>query len=232
MLNLCSSQNASTTSCSLRDTVRSCVRNRFLASCWVMVEPPCEAPRRSTSAMPARMMPQRIDAVMGIEAAILDGDERLGHVVRQFAQRHRRAAHVAARRERRAVRAEDQDRGRALGNFERLDGRQMDADPNERADRGDDRPQRQHRAPIDQTADAGTAFAAAAPRRRLRVSRRGARRHAGGGPRRRAPAGGPPVRSCGRSRRSRAPASCARLRPTCRRHAISRPRRAHALWRR
>jgi hypothetical protein len=24
--------------------VRSCVRNRFLASCWVSVEPPCETP--------------------------------------------------------------------------------------------------------------------------------------------------------------------------------------------
>ena len=115
----------------------------------------------------------RIDAVMRIEAAILDGDEGLGHVIRQFAQRHRRAAHVAAGGERRAVGAEDQHRGRALGNFQRLDRRQVDADPDERADCADHRPEREHRAPIDQPADAGTAFAAAAAAPLTSLARRG-----------------------------------------------------------
>ena len=97
---------------------------------------------------------ERVDAVMRVEAAILDGDEGLRHVVGQLAQRHRGAAHVAARGERRAVGAEDQDRGRALGNFERLDRRQVDADPDQNADRADDRPQGENGGPIDQTADA------------------------------------------------------------------------------
>ena len=64
---------------------------------------------------------QRVDAVMGIEAAILDGDERLGHVIRQFVQRYRRTAHVAARRQCCAVDADDEHRGRPLGDFQRLD---------------------------------------------------------------------------------------------------------------
>src|SRR6266478_7851794 len=57
LLNLRSSQSASTSSCILRQSVRSWVRNRFLASCWVMVEPPCETPRRSTLAAAARASP-------------------------------------------------------------------------------------------------------------------------------------------------------------------------------
>ena len=40
-----SSHSASSTSCSLRWNVRSCVRNRFFASCWVRVDPPCDTPR-------------------------------------------------------------------------------------------------------------------------------------------------------------------------------------------
>ena len=46
---------------------------------------------------------ERVDAVVRIKAAILDGDKSFRHVVRQFAQRHCRAAHVAARGKRRAV---------------------------------------------------------------------------------------------------------------------------------
>ena len=113
-------------------------------------------------------MPERIDAVMRIEAPVLDGDERLGHIVRQLVQRHRGAAHVAAGGERRAVGAEDQNRGRALGDFERLDRRQVDADPDQHADRADHGPEGKDRAPIDQPADAGAAFAA--PRRGARLA--------------------------------------------------------------
>ena len=43
---------------------------------------------------------ERIDAVMRVEAAVLDGDEGLRHVGRQFLERHRGAAHVAAGGER------------------------------------------------------------------------------------------------------------------------------------
>jgi hypothetical protein len=52
---------------------------------------------------------ERIDAEMRIEAAVLDGDEGVRQVSRQFAHRHRGAAHVAARGERGAIRAEDED---------------------------------------------------------------------------------------------------------------------------
>src|SRR4029077_3654542 len=105
--------------------------------------------------------PPRIDAVMRIEARVLDRDERLGHVVRQFAQRYCGAAHVAARRERRPIEPEDEDRRRPLGNFERLDRRQMNPDPDENADGTDGRPQREHDAPIKAAADQRTALAAA-----------------------------------------------------------------------
>ena len=91
---------------------------------------------------------ERIDAAMRVKAAVLDGDEGVGHVIRQFADGDRGAAHVAARRQRRAVDAEDEHRGRTLGYFQGLDRRQTDADPDERADAADQRPQRQHGAPI------------------------------------------------------------------------------------
>ena len=44
--------------------VRSGVRNRFLASCCVIVEPPCDTPRWSTLATSARNDAERIDAEM------------------------------------------------------------------------------------------------------------------------------------------------------------------------
>jgi hypothetical protein len=105
---------------------------------------------------------QRIDAAMGVEAAILDGDEGVRHVIRQFADWHRGAAHVAARRQGRAGVAEDQHRRRALRNFQRLDRRQAHADKDQHADGGDQRPQRQHRAPIERAADEDAAPAGAA----------------------------------------------------------------------
>jgi hypothetical protein len=39
---------------------------------------------------------ERIDAVVFVEAAILDGDERLRHVARHFPQRQRFAGEIAA----------------------------------------------------------------------------------------------------------------------------------------
>ena len=58
-----------------------------------------------------------IDAVMGIEAAVLDGHKRIRHVGRQFAHRHGGAAHVAARRKRCAVDAKDQGRWEDASEF-------------------------------------------------------------------------------------------------------------------
>ena len=129
-----SSQSASSTSCSLRCRVRSCVRNRFLASCWVSVEPPCETPRCRTLATAARSDADRIDAVMRIEAAVLDGDEGLRQIGRQVLQRDIGAGHFAARRQHAAVEADDLDGRRPFRNFQRLDRRQMRADPDHDAD--------------------------------------------------------------------------------------------------
>src|SRR5262249_60224694 len=53
------------------------------------------------------------------------------------------------------------DRRRPLGNFKRLNRRQMNADPDQHADAGDDRPQRQHRAPIKTAAEQRAAPAGA-----------------------------------------------------------------------
>ena len=76
----------------------------------------------------------RIEAVMRIEAAVLDRDEGLRQIGRQLLDGDRRAAHVAARRQRAAVEAEDLDRGRTRRHFERLDRRQVRADPDHDAD--------------------------------------------------------------------------------------------------
>src|SRR5262249_54635945 len=76
-------------------------------------------------------------------------------------ERHRGAAHVAARREVLAAETEDLDRGRALGDFERLDRRQVRADPGDRRGPGDHRPEAEHHAPIDKASDHRPALVAA-----------------------------------------------------------------------
>ena len=65
--------------------------------------------------------PDRIDAEVAVEAAILDRDEGARQIGRQLLERDGGAVHLAAGRERLAVDADDLDRWRALGNFERLD---------------------------------------------------------------------------------------------------------------
>ena len=160
MLNLRSSHSASATSCTLRESVRSWVRNRFLASCWVSVEPPCDTPRRRMLATDGAGDADRVDAVVRIEAPVLDRDERLRHVARQVLERHRGAAHVAAGGEQMALQIDDLDRRRALGDFERLDRRQMGADPHHAADRGDDQPEADDRAPIGDASDGPSPAAA------------------------------------------------------------------------
>src|SRR5262249_34172788 len=60
--------------------------------------------------------------------------------------------HFAARRQNAAVEAGDLDGRRTLRHFQRLDRRQVGADPDDHADRADHRPQAEHRAPIDHAA--------------------------------------------------------------------------------
>ena len=152
-----------------------------MASCWVSVEPPCETPRCRMLATAARAMPERIDPVMRIEPAVFDGDEGLRQIGRQILQRNIGAGHFAARRQHAAVEADDLDGRRPFRNLERLDRRQMRADPDHDADHGDRAPQAKHRAPIDQPSDAEftarfrAAFGAAARSGRLALARR--RRH-------------------------------------------------------
>ncbi len=124
---------------------------------------------------------ERIDAVMLVEAAILDGDEGLRNVARQFLQRQHGAAGVAAGGERAAVEIHDLDRRRPLGDFQRLQRRHMRAGPGDDADHADHQPQPEHQAPIDGAADqraARAAFAgllgAFAFGRRLAAAARGA----------------------------------------------------------
>ena len=45
------------TSSILRETVRSGVRNKFFASCWVSVEPPSRTPRAAMLTATARASP-------------------------------------------------------------------------------------------------------------------------------------------------------------------------------
>ena len=104
---------------------------------------------------------QRIDAMMRIEPAILDGDEGLRQIGRQIFQRNIGAGHFAACRQNAAVEADDLNCRRTLWNFKRLNCRQMRADPDGDADRRDYRPKTKNGAPIRQTKQAGTSRALA-----------------------------------------------------------------------
>jgi len=81
-----------------------------------------------------------------------------------------------------AVEANKLDRRRTFWNFQRLDRRQMRADPDNDADDRDCRPQAEHRAPVEQPSDAKNARATStgAWRRlsyRAACARAAARRH-------------------------------------------------------
>jgi hypothetical protein len=66
-----------------------------------------------------------IDAEMGIEAAVLDGNEGLGHEARQIIDLHRGSAGVAAIGEKRPVLGEDGDIRRPLRHRELVDRRKL-----------------------------------------------------------------------------------------------------------
>ena len=94
--------------------------------------------------------PDRVDAEMAVEPAILDRDERLRQVGGKLLDRHIRAAHLAAQDERPAVGPDDLDRRRPFRHFERLDRRQRRDHEGDRPDRGDHRPQAEHQRPVEQ----------------------------------------------------------------------------------
>ena len=75
-----SSQSESTTSCTFRFSERSGVRNMFLASCCVSVEPPSTTPPAKRFFDTRAHEADRIDAEMRAETAVLDGDHRVRHI--------------------------------------------------------------------------------------------------------------------------------------------------------
>ena len=86
------------------------------------------------------------------------------------------AGEIAAARERAALQVDDLDRWRALRNFQRLDRRQMRADPGDDADAADAEPQADHQRPVGNAADeradaAGRALLARAAFARFRRRR-------------------------------------------------------------
>ncbi len=120
---------------------------------------------------------ERIDSVMRIEPAVLDGDEGFRQIGRQILQRDIGAGHFATGRQQAAVEADDLDGRRPFWNLQRLDRRQVRAGPDHDTHDGNRRPQAKHRAPIEQPGDAasaarfGAATAAAPALARPRLAR-------------------------------------------------------------
>jgi hypothetical protein len=97
----------------------------------------------------ARKMP-----VVRIKPSVLDGDKRPRQIGRQILQRNIGARHFAAHRQHAAVDARDLDGRWPFRNFERLDRRQMCADPDQHADHCDNGPQADHRPPVEHAVQA------------------------------------------------------------------------------
>ncbi len=94
----------------------------------------------------------RVDAPMRVEAPVLDGDEGLRQIGRQFGEPDGRAAGVAAIGEHVAVDAENGDVRRALGHGKLVDRRQLRGVIGEHAGRRDRAPPAQHQNPVDELA--------------------------------------------------------------------------------
>src|SRR5258708_10783492 len=95
----------------------------------------------------------RVEAEMAIEAAVHGRDEGLRKIRRKGFERNRGAAHVAARRHRLAVEAENRDRRRPLWHHERLNRRQLhhvQGDDDADRDRG---PDAEYDTPIEEPAE-------------------------------------------------------------------------------
>ena len=113
----------------------------------------------------------RIDTEMRMEAPVLDGDEGLRHVFRQVFHPGRNTA-VATHRQNTTIRSGDLDRRRTFRHFERLDRRQVSADPDDDPDETDHPPQTENEAPIGDADGQGFATPAAAGPALLRRGRR------------------------------------------------------------
>jgi hypothetical protein len=61
--------------------VRSLLRNRFLASCWVIVEPPCTTPPACALVTQRAEGAGEVDAEMLVEAPVLGRQRRLDQMV-------------------------------------------------------------------------------------------------------------------------------------------------------
>ena len=148
----CSSHRASSTSCTLRRSVRSGPRNRFLASCWVMVEPPWTTRPCQMFTASGAGEPDQVDAEVGVEARILGRDEGVRHVGRQLLDGDGPAGGLAEAGERRAVGGEQGHRMAPLERRDIADGRQLIGIPgDQRADR-QHAPDRGHQPPLEQHA--------------------------------------------------------------------------------
>ena len=156
-----SSQSARIASWILREIVRSWVRNRFLASCWVRVEPPSTAPFPVASRRTAREMPSGSMPKCAVEALVLDRHEGLRQIGRQVDQPDRRAAGVAAVGDERAVVGEDGDVGRPLRHRELVDRRKLARVVGDEPAECDERPRRRGRRSSREApaAGSGAAFA-------------------------------------------------------------------------
>ena len=84
MLNLASSHSASTTSCSLRFTVRSGSRKRFLAKLLAHGRAALDDPARLVVGHHGAAQADGVDAEMAVETAVLDGDHGLRQIDRQL----------------------------------------------------------------------------------------------------------------------------------------------------
>jgi hypothetical protein len=148
-----SSQKARIASWILREAVRSCVRNRFLASCWVSVEPPLGDAARGQVARQRTGDADRIDAEMLVKAAVLDRDERLRQVRREFLDRNGSPASLAAVGEERAVGGENRDIGRPLRHRELVDRGQLRRMIGNDAGNDDHAPDAEHDGAVDEPAE-------------------------------------------------------------------------------
>ena len=105
LVNVASSHSAARTSCTFRRSVRCGVRNRFLASCWVMVEPPWRMVPARKLAIAARAMAHRSPPPCSKNRR-----DRLHQSGRQVLEPDAAAVEIAVTRQHRAVGRHQLDR--------------------------------------------------------------------------------------------------------------------------
>ena len=125
-----------------------------MASCWVIVEPPCVEAARVRLLKTARVSPIGSTPIVRIEAAVLDRDDGLRDVGRHLVQADRLAAGHAAIGDQLAVDRDDLDVRRPVGNRPVGDARHARAVVDDDAGGGDAAPDHEHEAPVEQSARA------------------------------------------------------------------------------